>query len=188
MHDEHFKFHKLLWRQYLGEVENVRMISRQIYSETSYQILSEFYGRYDKERVLSPFFRTQQIAMFDGWAAVWFVNVVVVVVVLFLVIDYSHLYRKVWPHVLSCVINKWLFCNNLQITAGVQSFTVVLTLSQLTRLLFVLSTWLYCVMCQRVTVKQVIRSSSGRSSRSGKESTFQLSQSVHCCFCFLVTS
>ena len=52
MHSGDFKFHKVVWRYYSGEVENVYMILQQIYSGNHYQILSKspgFCRRYYKK-------------------------------------------------------------------------------------------------------------------------------------------
>ena len=39
--DEHFKFHKVVWRHYSGEVENVQRFCSKFIQETVYQMLLE---------------------------------------------------------------------------------------------------------------------------------------------------
>ena len=60
MSDEHFKFHKVVYRHYSGEVGNVYTVLQQIYSGNYVQMyyvqLSEFYKRYYKKNILVSFF------------------------------------------------------------------------------------------------------------------------------------
>jgi len=55
---EHFKFHKVVYRHYSGEVKNVYMILQQIYSRNhipNFIKIAEFYRRYYKNILVSFF-------------------------------------------------------------------------------------------------------------------------------------